>query len=124
MLPGGGQKYGETLLETLSRECYEEVGVEILALELCFVRDYISKRDPDTPVIADTHQVEFLFRGRIISGTPGSGTQPDASQFDVRWIALAELPQLRFYPIELLPWLQNGLVGPYPRYLPQQSGTI
>ncbi|MBM3861911.1 MAG: NUDIX domain-containing protein, partial [Verrucomicrobia bacterium] len=40
VLPGGGQRHGESLHETVRRECLEEIGVEVEVGELRLVREY------------------------------------------------------------------------------------
>ncbi|TKI88250.1 NUDIX domain-containing protein, partial [Bacillus wiedmannii] len=39
LLPGGGQKIGETLDRTLKRECLEETGIEVKEGNLLFIRE-------------------------------------------------------------------------------------
>ena len=39
LLPGGGQQFGESMLEACARECREEVGVDVTVGEVAFVRD-------------------------------------------------------------------------------------
>ena len=43
ILPGGGQRHGETLQEGLVRECREEIGTTVEVGELLYVREYIGK---------------------------------------------------------------------------------
>jgi len=40
ILPGGGQEFGETLHETLERECREEIGCKVEVSELLWIREY------------------------------------------------------------------------------------
>jgi 8-oxo-dGTP pyrophosphatase MutT (NUDIX family) len=90
ILPGGGQEPGETLAETVQRECREEVGAELVVRELRYVREYLG----DAP-----HRVEFIFRCTLVPGsTLGAGSLPDIGQVGPVWLPLAELTGLRFYP--------------------------
>ena len=41
ILPGGGQQHGETLKESLVRECKEEIGALVTVGELLYIREYI-----------------------------------------------------------------------------------
>ena len=43
ILPGGGQRHGETLREGLMSECLEEIGTNVEIGELLYVREYIGK---------------------------------------------------------------------------------
>ena len=58
-LPGGSVDVGETLVECIQREAYEELGVSIAVGQLLFIRE----------LIADgRHRIEFLFSAEIADG--------------------------------------------------------
>ena len=100
ILPGGGQEAGETLAAALERECREELGVEVAVGELVGARDYIG-RHHEFAATDDAHQVELMFRCRLVGGTPGTGTAVDNRQIGAEWVELAELGRVRFYPRRL-----------------------
>jgi ADP-ribose pyrophosphatase YjhB (NUDIX family) len=99
ILPGGGQDFGETLHETLRRECIEEIGAEIEIHDLVCVRDYIGKNHEFSDVDGHIHAVEFMFLCTLSRGQrPRSGALPDSRQVGVKWIPLRELPSAPFFP--------------------------
>ena len=101
ILPGGGQEPGESLADALLRECKEELGVDVAVGELLGARDYIAKNH-EFAATDDAHQVELMFRcTRTSDAEPALGTVPDPRQVGVRWIALAQLDHVRFYPRRL-----------------------
>ena len=105
ILPGGGQERGESLAEALVRECKEELGVDVAVGELLGARDYIAKNH-EFAATDHAHQVELMFRcTRTSEAEPALGAVPDPRQVGVRWIALAELGQVRFYPRRLAEYL-------------------
>ena len=59
--PGGGQIEGESLPETLVRECREEIGVEVEVAGLRYVRDYIVAQHDFSYLDKATHQLELFF---------------------------------------------------------------
>lgn len=62
-LPGGKVEFGETLVETVTREILEEVGIVIAVGEMICVVDQID-------LAAATHWVAPTYRARILEGAP------------------------------------------------------
>jgi 8-oxo-dGTP diphosphatase len=103
LLPGGGQEAGETLVETLIRECREEVGLEICAPELRYVRDYIGRNHEFKQILGDVHQIEYMFRCEVKSAAiDANGKSPDYYQVGIEWVELSKLSNVRLYPRILL----------------------
>lgn len=120
VLPGGGQQFGETLPETLVRECREELGIEVEPGELCFVHDYISARDTiHYGRNSDAHQVDMIFHARILSGEPGCGGSPDTYQIGLRWLPIDRIEEFLLYPRLLCRWLNRP---DHPIYLDFNQG--
>ncbi|EJW17932.1 NUDIX domain-containing protein [Paenibacillus alvei] len=112
LFPGGGQEHGEQLSEALKRECVEEIGCNIRVYDLAFVREYIGKNHQFAEWDAHVHQVEFYFHADIAAPLEAEvsmqGTNPDEHQVGVEWVALSALDQIRVYPAQLIPKLQDG----------------
>ncbi|QDT04005.1 hypothetical protein K227x_23910 [Rubripirellula lacrimiformis] len=86
-LPGGGSKTGETLQQSLHRECKEEIGADIEVHRLMHVADYFKKRRTNPPTVR--HQIEFVFRCSVSDTYIASnGIRPDKNQQDVLWLDL------------------------------------
>ncbi|MDG2335855.1 MAG: NUDIX domain-containing protein [Myxococcota bacterium] len=102
MAPGGGQHEGESLPETLVRECREELGAEIEVVGLRFVRDYIVAHHAFSYLDEAAHQLEVFFECRVSEDyEAGLGTEPDARQVGVVWADHEMLAQARVYPAQL-----------------------
>ncbi|MFH1619127.1 MAG: NUDIX domain-containing protein [bacterium] len=99
LLPGGGQKPGETLTDTLKRECREEVSADVEVGPLKFVREYIGRNHEFAGCDRDMHQVEFMFMC-LIRGDGGikNGPVPDGPQTGVEWVEFDRLETVRIYP--------------------------
>ena len=96
LLPGGGQKIGETLHETLKRECLEEAGIKIEIDDLLFVRECFM--DPKV------HRVEFMYSCVLSSFKKESNLNSldlDNKQVGVSWIPVDELLKQPLFPIEM-----------------------
>ena len=95
LLPGGGQEFGETLHDTLQRECSEEVGCEIRIGELLFVREYRGWLHEFATAAQDEHTLEFMFACSVEGNFDHArASQPDKGQIGVEWLALEELAAL------------------------------
>jgi 8-oxo-dGTP diphosphatase len=98
-LPGGGQRANETLHECLHRELYEELGVRIDIDELLFVREIIADRHHDTELPAGFHQVEVVFRCRLVDGEEVcQGASPDPDQMGFAWVDRSRMNDILFFP--------------------------
>ncbi len=119
IFPGGGQRPGETLGETLRREVLEETGFEVAARRLLWVRELIVARLQDWVLDpADLHAVEFMFAAEVVADH-GGGHLADTYQMATEWITPGELADLRFYPQAVVPHLLSFVRGddPGPVYL-------
>lgn len=107
LLPGGGQRHGESLGDALVRECLEETGLHIFVGQLLLVRDYISSHHEFAKDDVGTHQVEFMFRCQVSQGEARVGNVPDKWQTGVEWVPVEELNDIRLYPAAIIEPLKN-----------------
>lgn len=118
LLPGGGQKHGETLHQTLKREVLEETGWVVEAGELILVRDYIGANHEFAQWESDAHQTEFMFEARPVRRLDKPLLQ-DVWQTGMEWVQIDRLDEIRLYPSVLKKILPELLSGTYegPLYL-------
>lgn len=89
-LPGGGQITGETLEQTLARECLEEIDAQVEPRDLIWVADYFRCRS------RRRHLIELVFLCEVPeSYSPRNGHQPDRYQQGVVWLRVSDLGRLR-----------------------------
>jgi len=109
ILPGGGQKAGETFHDTLKRECMEEIGVNIRIGEFLFVREYIGRNHVFHYRHANFHQVESVFRCYVDDiGSVRVGDEQDMRQIGVEWLPLETLGNTRFFPKVVASFFKDG----------------
>jgi len=101
ILPGGGQEFGETLIEAIRREIREEVGASICNENLLYVREYIGKNHKNAIRDKEIHVVEHIFLCTIEKEDIYE-LQPDEDQIGVEWISVNDLDAYEFYPKDLL----------------------
>jgi len=103
VLPGGGQRRGESLHECLAREVREEASVAASIGRLRWVREFVSANHADSNLDESFHQVEAIFECTLADGVEASlGETPDTGQTGVHWFSIEELGRIRFYPQELV----------------------
>ncbi|MBC7387884.1 MAG: NUDIX domain-containing protein [Opitutaceae bacterium] len=85
--PGGGMKFGETIIETLKREFLEETGLIIETGELILVNEYL-----ESPL----HAIELFFKVTVLEGELKMGSDPEMSPenqiiSEIKYIQFKEL---------------------------------
>ncbi|MEM9025380.1 MAG: NUDIX domain-containing protein [Verrucomicrobiota bacterium] len=111
VLPGGGQRAGETLEDAVERECSEETGCEIKAGKLAYIREYIGRNHSFSKAHRRFHQLEAVFYCQITClKNFGKGCESDKKQVGLTWVPLRELPQTELYPRQLKDIFEEGTV--------------
>jgi len=86
-LPGGSVKEGETLVECISREIFEEIGVKLQIEQMLFIRELIN---------SSRHRIEFYF----------STKRQDNPQFYEEISPCNEIAETRFFTLEELSFIK------------------
>ncbi|WP_019119504.1 NUDIX domain-containing protein [Brevibacillus massiliensis] len=119
-LPGGGQQPGEDLQQTVRRECMEEIGQDVVVIDLLFVREYIGQNHQFAKYDGGIHQVDHIFLCEIKhpSNDIQPGLNPDTGQLAIEWIRFDDLSHENFFPQAMIPYLIDYVNGkPIPTYL-------
>lgn len=97
LLPGGGQKFGETLTQAMVREVREETGWLVEPGGLVLVRDYLGVNHQFARWESDVHQTEMVFMAKPLEMVD-SQPEHDAWQTGVEWVPAERIASLRIYP--------------------------
>lgn len=116
MFPGGGNKIGETLEDTMRRECREEIGCDVQLGRILWIRDYLEKNHEFANIRPGFHQLEIMFACRLL-GEPDMAATGDTRQLGLAWIPLNEIEDWPFWPKVLRSRLATGLPTTSAEYL-------
>ncbi len=106
-LPGGRQEPGETMAETVGRECLEEIGAQVIVGGLLHVAEVFKRKQGNI-----RHQVEMLFACQVDRDyVPKLGHHPDRSQVATLWASL-RAPPAEFRP-DFAPHLKDSSAPTY-----------
>lgn len=93
-LPGGGQRTGEMLTETVRRELLEETGYSVTPLRLSGIYERVNCGRDD----GQCHKIYFIFLCRLNSGERIEPSETDRYQIGTDWIPLREAPGRNLFP--------------------------
>ena len=93
-LPGGGQRTGELLAETLKRELLEETGYTVSPLRLTGIYERISEGRED----GMCHKIYFIFLCKLEDVPRATPTEKDRFQLDIDWLDLETVRTKNLFP--------------------------
>ena len=103
LLPGGGQRPGETLPDALIREVSEETGFVVRPGRLLWIREYITAHHEFAHFDDQQHHIEFMFEAAAVGRGPADRVRPRPGRMGLG-CDRGDLAARRFYP--------KALIGP------------
>lgn len=93
-LPGGGQRDGEMLNETVKRELLEETGYSVIPLRLSGIYERINEGRSD----GNAHKIYFIFLCKLASDVRKPPTETDCFQIGMEWVDISEIRYRNLFP--------------------------
>lgn len=106
--PGGGVDLGENLKIGLSREVFEETGLDVVIHDLTAVSEYFNRED-------NFHQIDMFFKATIRNGELSDTWQDTCGVVQQRgFFSLDEVKNMKILPAFLQEgfWLHSNQNGP------------
>ncbi|WP_433942807.1 NUDIX domain-containing protein [Paenibacillus sp. SN-8-1] len=98
-LPGGGAEPGETLIESIKREAYEEACIEIEVGPVALIYEFAPHKQSGDYGSNAQHGLNIIFECTIKEGAiPRLPDKPDPHQTAVKWVDLNELDSIILFP--------------------------
>jgi 8-oxo-dGTP diphosphatase len=95
--PGGGQKFGETMVNSLKREFLEETGLQIEPINLMFIHEFLQ---------LPLHAIELFFHVKNVGGKLAMGNDPElGADYQI-------IKEMKFFSIAELNALPQGQLHP------------
>ena len=105
-LPGGGQRTGEMLTETVRRELLEETGYTVTPIRLSGIYERISEGRED----GANHKIYFIFLCKLEDVPCRAPTQRDRFQIGREWIDVHNVRTSNLFPRAIRDNI-GGLIG-------------
>ena len=105
-LPGGGQRAGEMLTETVKRELLEETGYSVTPIRLSGIYERISEGRDD----GLCHKIYFIFLCKLDTNLHRRPTEQDRFQVGMEWIDLKDVRTKNLFPRAIRDNI-SGLIG-------------
>lgn len=98
-LPGGGLEPGETILEGVAREVFEETTAEVDVGPLALIYELAPHKQSGDYHVNERHGLHLIFECTLKSNSlPRLPQNPDPHQSAVKWIPLEELDSILLIP--------------------------
>lgn len=110
-LPGGSVKGGETLVECICREIFEEIGIKFQIEQMLFIRELINP---------SRHRIEFYFSTKMQANSQFyEEINPCNEIAEARFFTLEELGFIKLKPVCLPDLIRETFneTSVFPRYL-------
>jgi 8-oxo-dGTP diphosphatase len=98
-LPGGGAESGETIVEGVKREVYEETAAEVEVGPLALVYEFAPHKQSGEYLVTEKHGIHLIFECVLKNNSkPQLPECPDPHQSAVKWIPLEKLDSILLIP--------------------------
>jgi 8-oxo-dGTP diphosphatase len=98
-LPGGGAEPGETIIEGVIREVYEETTAEVEVGPLALVYELAPHKQSGEYLATEKHSLHLIFECVLKHDSiPRLPEHPDLHQSAVKWVPIEELDSILLIP--------------------------